>query len=74
VAALLVEHVPRDRHQVRPLRLRRVVHPRSPLSSCLLPSADKRSDQPRIAVPLPERASLRVLGSGVGREPGGEAG
>jgi hypothetical protein len=26
VAALLVEHVPRDRHQVRPLRLRRVVH------------------------------------------------
>ena len=34
VAALLVEHVPRDRHQVRPLRLRRVVHRLpSPLSS-----------------------------------------
>jgi hypothetical protein len=30
VAALLVQHVPRDRHQVRPLRLRRVVHLPSP--------------------------------------------
>jgi hypothetical protein len=26
VAALLIEHVPRDRHQVRALRLSRVVH------------------------------------------------
>jgi hypothetical protein len=32
VPALLVQRVPRDRHQVRPLRLRRVIH-RSGLAS-----------------------------------------
>jgi hypothetical protein len=56
VAALLVEHVPRDRHQVRPLRLRRVVH------RLLLPAVRSsldwsgRGSPPRLALP-----ALRVL-------------